>query len=420
MKRLYQYLLPVLVMLLSCSVSSSYACTVFYICKDGKVMGGSNEDWKDPNTMMWFYPATEENHAWVKFGFKSGFPQAGMNDSGIFWDATSNPWQGMPYAEEHKELYAGALMQKVMEECNDIPEVIDIFDNFYCQDQYRGQYLIGGSEEKSLIVDGDYYHHNEGSYQVLTNFHQSNPELGGYPCWRYTEAVDMLDNCSGLTEYFIGSVLSATHQDGKYPTQYSLIFDPVERQIYLFYFHNFEEYLLLDLDDISSSDSSSYAIPPLFSRFKMISPAHGEVIHADSVMLEWFGLPGSTYHITLADDTDRVLLDKSLANRLKNSKGGKLLYLAAFMLPVVLMLRRRKVKSFILILVCFVLFLSCKKEDEVIPVDPRVMFTEIIRELSPSTEYTWKLTMEASGDSPFQTESVEFKFSTAATLNGGN
>src|SRR5262245_2964582 len=37
-------------------------CTVFFAF-DGKVaLAGSNEDWADPNTQVWFVPATKDNY----------------------------------------------------------------------------------------------------------------------------------------------------------------------------------------------------------------------------------------------------------------------------------------------------------------------------------------------------------------------
>ncbi len=412
-KRLHTYLVSVLVILMALQPASSDACTVFYIYKNGKILGGANEDWKDPNTRMWFYPASEKNHGWVKFGFSSGFPQAGMNDSGIFWDGTSNPWQDMPEAEEYKQLYDGPLMQKVMEECLDIPDAKHIFDNYYCQDQYRGQYLIGGPCGHSIIIDGDYYHENHQSYQVLTNFHQSNPDLGGYPCWRYSTATEKLEGCSSLTEYFAGGILSATHQEGNYPTQYSLIFDPVKKWIYLFNFHNFEEFLLIKLDEVLQADSCSYAIPPLFSRMNMIAPSNGDTVQPDSVILKWRGLPGSTYHVLLFDEKGRILVDASVTSGHERQNTNAHYYLAALMFPLIFF-RRKIIQSSLLISVCLLLCLSCKKEDELIVEDPEVLFTEVISDLEPNMTYRWKLVMEPFSDSPFQTESVEYSFTTDA------
>ncbi|MCK5764918.1 MAG: hypothetical protein KAH26_02990, partial [Bacteroidales bacterium] len=77
MKNFYTCMVVMVFLLPALMISSSRACTVFYIYKDGRVLAASNEDWSDPNTKMWFYPASADSHGWVKFGFAGGFPQAG-------------------------------------------------------------------------------------------------------------------------------------------------------------------------------------------------------------------------------------------------------------------------------------------------------------------------------------------------------
>ncbi len=133
----------ILLVLISIIISgiNLYSCTIFYVVKDNKIYAGNNEDWKDPLTKMWFYPAENNKHGWIKFGFGSGFPQGGMNDQGLFWDGTAGPYLSMPLSEANKELYPNALMQKVMEECSNIEEVVEVFAKYYCEDQYKAQYL---------------------------------------------------------------------------------------------------------------------------------------------------------------------------------------------------------------------------------------------------------------------------------------
>ena len=130
-----------------------YSCTIFYIAKDNKIFAGNNEDWEDPYSKMWFYPPENNKHGWIKFGWGSGFPQGGLNDQGLFWDASSCAYLAMPVSEENKEIFAGALMQKVIEECANIEEALEIFANYYCEDQYKAQYLIGDSLGNSKVFN---------------------------------------------------------------------------------------------------------------------------------------------------------------------------------------------------------------------------------------------------------------------------
>jgi len=87
-------------------------CTVFFATDGIVVLGGNNEDWSDPNTMFWFIPSNSGKYGWLKFGFGSGYPQGGMNDQGLFWDATACSYLEMPYSETYKEKYDGKPIKK--------------------------------------------------------------------------------------------------------------------------------------------------------------------------------------------------------------------------------------------------------------------------------------------------------------------
>ncbi|MEJ2544866.1 MAG: hypothetical protein P8Y99_12440, partial [Calditrichaceae bacterium] len=236
-------------------------CTVFYASDGITILGGNNEDWSDPDTKFWIIPSTDGKYGWIKFGFASGFPQGGMNEHGLFWDATGCTYLEMPYSEAHKKKYSGPLMKKVMEECATVQEACTIFDNFYCDDQYKAQYLIGDATGVSVIVEGDSIILKNGPFQVATNFYQSHPELGGYPCWRYDTAISMLENSDNISPNLFGSILSATHQEGSYPTQYSNIYDLIGNIIYLFHFHNFEEFIKINLIDELKEGNRSFELP---------------------------------------------------------------------------------------------------------------------------------------------------------------
>jgi len=281
-----------------------FSCTVFYIKNDTLVLAGNNEDWKDPFSKMWFYPSANGRYGWIKFGWGSGFPQGGMNDKGLFWDGTAGPYLGMPYSEENKQNYPGPLMQKIIEECACVEEALAIFSRYYCEDQYRAQYLLGDSRFNSIIVEGDNTIPIQDDYLILTNFYQSNPELGGYPCWRYETALEMITRSVDYTEYLVGSILSATHQEGKYPTQYSQIYDLINCRIYLFYYHNYEEFIVIDLKQELTKGYRSYDIPVLFSRIKLLSPDSGRRISSTTVEFIWEGKRGYNYELIYSTDSE--------------------------------------------------------------------------------------------------------------------
>jgi penicillin V acylase-like amidase (Ntn superfamily) len=375
-----------------------FSCTIFYVVKGDTVFAGNNEDWENPDSKMWFYLPENNKHGWIKFGWGSGFPQGGMNDQGLFWDASSAAFLAMPESEENKEKYSGALMQTVIEECANIEEALEVFANYYCEDQYKAQYLIGDSQGKSIIVEGDHILEKDSSYQILTNFYHSHPDLGGYPCWRYERANELLRSSSVLTPYYIGSILAATHQEGKYPTQYSTIYDLKNKQVYLFHFHNYEEYIKIDLLRELNKGQRSFNIPDLFSSVKMLTPSEGEKMESTSVTLTWEGLTGNNYEVILSTDPEFKDIPpkyRANTNQRSNNQVGFLYFLQLLLLfPFVK--RKQLMYSSITILLVVLLNIQCKKSKSPPPKAQVVKISETYSNFLSDTTYYGSANMARS------------------------
>jgi len=395
-------------------------CTVIHAAEGDVVLGASNEDWGDPLTRLWIIPGQSGSRGWIKFGFAGGFPQAGMNDEGLFWDATGSPYLAMPLSEANKTFFDGPLMVKVMEEAGSVEEAREIFGAYYSEDQYRAQYLVGDASGASMIVEGDSILTKEGRFQVLTNFYQSRPELGGYPCWRYEAATEMLASTEVITPLLLGQALDATHQKGKYPTQYSIIYDLRGRRVYLFYFHNFHEYVLIDLEEELQKGAGFYDIPPLFSEVRLLHPAYGASVAGSSVEFRWSGKRLSTYDCCYSTSPDPgstcTRIRPPLAAR-EVASGALLGTLSLLMVLLAIPsggLRRRNSVVF-LALVLLAGETACGSD----PTAPKgdendvVEITHVVSGLQPGTTYYWKVLSEPSGASGFSSESIVFSFTTA-------
>ncbi len=82
----------------------------------------------------------------------------------------------------------------------------------------------------------------------------------------------MLSQAEPVSPLLVGEVLDATHQEGKYPTQYSTIYDLRRRIVYLFYYYNFHEHVRIDLVEELRRGAQDYDIPPLFSEVRPVAP----------------------------------------------------------------------------------------------------------------------------------------------------
>ena len=108
-------------------------------------------------------------------------------------------------------------------------------------DEGRRAYIVYDGEFNFTRINGAHF-------LVSTNFNLANHSHGGYPCPRYTTATSMLSAMTSeedLTVEACRDVLDAVHNEG---TIYSNIFDPVNRRIFLYQNHNYEDLVTLNLD----------------------------------------------------------------------------------------------------------------------------------------------------------------------------
>lgn len=257
-----KYSILLLIILFS-TYSSLFACTVFYY-SDGKIaLAGNNEDWKDPFTKIWFIPPDENEFGRVYFGFKEGGYQGGMNDQGLFFDGLATEALKVTLSV-NKEAFKGDLVAKVMAECASVEEALEIFDKYNLQFMERSMLFFGDKKGNSAIIEGDIIIRKKDNYQIATNFYQSKSKLGSYKCIRYNTAEKIFKNNEQVTIDLFRKILAATHQEGKYPTQYSNIYDLKKGIIYLYHFHNFENAVVLNLNDELKKGKHSYDLSSLF------------------------------------------------------------------------------------------------------------------------------------------------------------
>lgn len=237
-------------------------CTVFLVSDSNVSLGGNNEDWRDPLTKVWFVPPDEGHHGRVYFGFGNFFPQGGMNDQGLFFDGLAVTSTG-PIPDDGKPVFEGNLADKAMAECATVDCVVEIFDH-YRRPFPNAQLFFGNDAGSSVIIEPRGTVLKDGSYQVATNFFQTETAEEDRTCWRYARAREMLEGAGEVSVDLVRNVLDATHQEGNFPTQYSNVYDLKRRIVYLYYFHDFERVVEIDLAAELELGEHVYDLPDLF------------------------------------------------------------------------------------------------------------------------------------------------------------
>jgi choloylglycine hydrolase len=258
--------------------STAIACTGFTYLEDNKVLVGSNEDWYDYDFWIRFFPVEGntygrliiENHWPIPPDPDWHCPQAGMNDQGLIYDCFATPYlqpvnsSPKPDYYNSSDYYRYSLESYALSVCSTIGEVLNVYDDYDLGHMERYQAFWVDKNGDSVIIEGDDIIFKQGDYQVVTNFYQTHPELGGFPCWRYNTAVDMLEDMIELSVEYFTSICDATHQTGAYPSVYSSVYDLNEEILYLYYFYNYDNVVVLDLEEELLLGEHIYFLADLF------------------------------------------------------------------------------------------------------------------------------------------------------------
>lgn len=240
------------------------ACTGLVVNDGERVLVGNNEDWFNPRTKIWFIQPVNGRYGSVFFGFDDFRPQGGMNQKGLFFDTFALKPKEIN-APEAKPRFKGNLIKEVMATCATVKEALAQIDRYSLYFMTRFQVLMADATGDAAIIEGNAVIRKSGTYQVVTNFRQSETESSDVPCSRYRIAHEMLANCRQDKLRCVSSILAATHQEGNFPTLYSNIYDLKAKRVHVYYFHNFQEEVVIDLEKELEKKPGLLDLPKLFS-----------------------------------------------------------------------------------------------------------------------------------------------------------
>ena len=237
-KRLATISLALVLML--CIPSPAMTCTIFTTeMEDGTILAGNNEDYtySISNYMVVTAPS-KDSFGRICF-YNSSYVQGGMNEHGLFYDGASCPSTEVPY-DSNKEQLSYNLGDVVLAKCTSVEEVEKFFDNYNIPNGFCDHLLFTDSTGASAVFEwmkGKLHIIRKGhdeNYQVVTNYWFTDPSLGGYPCDRYSTAVDLLQKQSPSIE-LCATILNDTKQNwGEGGTLYSNIYNLSSKEIYVF------------------------------------------------------------------------------------------------------------------------------------------------------------------------------------------
>jgi hypothetical protein len=270
-----------LTVLLTVTTGSVSACTGFSYSNNGTTFAAHNEDWRDYNFNIRFFPPTEgkfgrmflEVPITLEDGNTYMAPFSGMNDQGVVFNGYATPYLKPDNYSDKPFFYDPDSYYKYwpMEHCIAVSSTVDEFLDVACSYNLEGmadfQILIADSYGTSAILEGDDIIYKEGNFQVVSNFLQSHPELGGLGTAfeRYATASSMLENMTEPSIEYFRDICNATHQERSTSwTVHSMIFDLANQIIYFYHFYDYEKLVVIDLKKELEKDDHYYFVGSLF------------------------------------------------------------------------------------------------------------------------------------------------------------
>jgi len=270
-------ILFIILLLLSSTIST--ACSGFTIRKDGTVLIAHNKDWWSPDTYIHVYPSTDDTYGrlFLEIPYPHIFNSdymvlaGGFNEHGLCYESYVTPFKLASF-ELFKPPIFTSPVNHILQKYTTVEEVIAFIEShnlfFVNYILCSGQIFVIDKTGDAAIIEGDDILRINGDYQVCTNFLQSTPELGNYPCWRYDFLSDELQNMTNPSIPVIESLLESVELF----TQYSWVFNPNEDILRLYHFHNYTNPVLLNLTKEFSQPAHTYYLPNLFEPPGNIAP----------------------------------------------------------------------------------------------------------------------------------------------------
>jgi hypothetical protein len=260
----------------TCNQELAPGCTVVTVSKGDQVFFGGNDDYINPDSYYWVDPGNENRYGAIWIGTPDNVQQ-GINEKGLAYDANGLPrLDTNPHPERQwvSTSYTYYPIQ-ILHECATVEQVIEWATTHrwhsYMHDQMHFADASGDAVIISAGADGELAFTRKppgDSFLISTNVNAANPS-NGYPNDNYAIAsqalTQLLDKQGDLTYQDVTGVMDAVHVEGGSSwTLETLLADLPNGVVYLYYFYQYDQPLILNLAEELKNDRPSGPLSALF------------------------------------------------------------------------------------------------------------------------------------------------------------
>lgn len=231
---------------------SANACFIIVCRNDSTVLVGNHEDWFAHDAAIRIRTPQPGRYGSIIFTFASeGWPQGGMNEQGLFFDAAQTPFQEIEFDSE-KRKPSFYIWQEILDRFTTVQDAIRFLKQYSLPELSETNIVLADATGDAAII-GVHNHkldirHIAGKYLMQSNFNAWHPELSAEPvCPRYHAAEQFLSLSPPSNFETIRTILKQTHQDSL--TVYSNIYDLKNKSIHTFSQRNFDDAIVTTLPE---------------------------------------------------------------------------------------------------------------------------------------------------------------------------
>ncbi|MFS4445147.1 tetratricopeptide repeat protein [Maribacter sp. 2307UL18-2] len=302
------------------------ACSMYKSTKNGKTIVGNNEDYFSPNSQFWFEEGSATKFGVLYMGLLDNFAQGAINDAGLVFDGFFEPYLAVTDTLGKLKIPIEKALLHVMQTMQRVEEVKAYLKTIDLSVLTQSQLVFVDSTGTYLIVEGDTLFVGEEPEKSFSNFYYSQvSSIGEVDLDYFQNGQRFLEKTSGRnTLDYCAQAMKNFAQKRIAPTQYSTVYDLKTLTVRVYLFHDFSNFVEVDLKKELKKGNHRIMIAELFPEdtigyqhyLKYNNPEHPslfleEYLGTEKISEEEFTSSGfDTIIISLADEW---LYDKSNA-----------------------------------------------------------------------------------------------------------
>lgn len=244
------------------------ACSMYKITRNGKTIVGNNEDWLSPNSQFWFEAGEANNYGVMYMGLLNDFAQGAINDAGLVFDVFANPDLPIENTEGKLDISISVAIRKIMQTMSTVEEVETYLKTINLSSLSSSQIVFVDQSGTYLIVEGDEFIAGDESEKAFSNFYYSQIEsVEEVDLENFQNGLKFLNSSEGnaSTPYCSDAMKHLANND-LFGTQYSTIYDLNTLKIRVYLFHDYSQFIDLDLTKELKKGNHKVMIADLFPK----------------------------------------------------------------------------------------------------------------------------------------------------------